>query len=60
MADDTPTTDDRLDELEQDVDETRTEAEEHGTIPGKKQPTLEDPNPDGPGGGKGMPSPSAF
>jgi hypothetical protein len=58
VGDDTPTND-RLDELERDLETTREEAEEHGTIPGKDEPRLSRPDPDDPDQ-EGMPSPSAF
>jgi hypothetical protein len=66
VADDTRTQPDvealeeRLDELDEDIDETRRKAEEHETIPGKEEPTLVDPNPDGPDGESGFPNPPVF
>jgi hypothetical protein len=52
--------DERLDELEGDIDEARREAEENETIPGKKEPSLVDPNPEGPDGESGFPNPPVF
>jgi hypothetical protein len=52
--------DERLDELEEEIDETRRSAEEHDTIPGKKEPSLVDPNPEGPDGEDGFPNPPVF
>jgi hypothetical protein len=52
--------DERLDELDEETDETRRRAQENETIPGKKEPTLVDPNPDGPDGESGFPNPPVF
>lgn len=67
MAEETPTErpdteamEDELEELEDDIDETRRRAEENETIPGKDEPTLVDPNPDGPDGESGFPNAPVF
>jgi hypothetical protein len=45
----TPTTPDpsELEQVEEDIEAARRRAEEHGTIPGKHEPTFADPDGDG-------------
>jgi hypothetical protein len=59
-ATDTDAMQERLDELGDDIEDTERTAEEHGTIPGKEEPTLADPKPDDPDvGGDGLPPAAA-